>query len=121
MYLPKGVEQLYEEARNCISVNAFNSSILSCRKLLMNVAHSKGAEEGKKFIYYVDYLNTNHYIPPNSLAWVDHIRKKGNQATHEILNMTRDDAMELLDFTEILLRNVFEMPGKMKKYATTKS
>lgn len=115
-HLPEDIEALYNEARNCISVNAYNSSVLSCRKLLMNIAHSKGAKESKTFVSYVEFLNDNHYTPPESKSWVDHIRKKGNEATHEIPSKTRDDAVELLDFTEMLLKFVYEMPGKMAKH-----
>ncbi|KAB2337641.1 DUF4145 domain-containing protein [Cytobacillus depressus] len=115
-FLPKEIKEIYNEARNCISVHAYNSAALSCRKLLMNVAFSKGAKAGEKFAVYVDFLDNNHFIPPGGKGWVDHIRKKGNEATHEIPNLKREDALELLDFTEMLLRNVFEMPGKMAKY-----
>jgi hypothetical protein len=117
-YLPEGIERLYNEARKCISVSAYTSSVLSCRKLLMNVSVSKGAQPGKTFAYYVNFLEDNHYIPPNSKEWVDHIRKKGNEATHEIPEMSMEDAIELIEFTEMLLRFVYEMPGKMTKHKT---
>lgn len=115
-YLPKDIEQLYDEARKCISVNAPTSAVLSCRKLLMNVSVTKGAKAGEKFAFYVNFLEENHYIPPNSKEWVDHIRKKGNEATHEIPNLSQDDAIELIEFTEMLLRFVYELPGKMQKH-----
>lgn len=118
-FLPEEILELYNEARNCVSVNAFTASVLSCRKLLMNVAVTKGAQEDKSFAYYVKFLNENHFIPPGSNEWVDHIRNKGNEATHEIPNMGKEDAIELLDFTEMLLRVVYEMPGKMSKYRVT--
>lgn len=115
-YLPEDIEQLYNEARRCLSVNASTSTVLSCRKLLMNISVSKGAVEGKQFAYYVTFLEDNHYIPPGSREWVDHIRKKGNEATHEIPSIDYADAKELLQFTEMLLRFVYEMPGKMSKH-----
>lgn len=115
-HLTSEVEQLYEEARKCISIAAFTSSVLACRKLLMNVSVSKGAEAGKTFSEYVNFLESNHYMPPNSKGWIDHIRKKGNEATHEIPSINQEDAVELLEFTEMLLRFVYELPGKMQKY-----
>ncbi|MCE4052013.1 DUF4145 domain-containing protein [Bacillus sp. Au-Bac7] len=118
-HLPPDIESLYNEARNCISINAYNSAVLACRKLLMNIGHTKGAKAGERFIYYVDYLNDNHFIPPNGKEWVDHIRKKGNEATHEIPSMTRLDAIELIDFTEMLLRFVYELPGRMERHKRT--
>ncbi|MFE5430259.1 DUF4145 domain-containing protein [Peribacillus simplex] len=115
-HLPENIEQLYNEARKCLSVNASTSTVLSCRKLLMNISVTKGAEEGKSFAFYVSYLENNHFIPPGSKEWVDHIRKKGNEATHEIPSIDKADATELLEFTEMLLRFVYEMPGKMIKH-----
>lgn len=115
-YLPVDIEQLYEEARKCISFSAHTSAVLSCRKLLMNVSVTKGAEEGKSFAFYVNFLEENHFIPPDSKGWVDHIRKKGNEATHEIPSISQDDAVELMEFTEMLLRFVYELPGKMQKH-----
>jgi Domain of unknown function (DUF4145) len=46
----------------------------------------------------VEYLANNGYVPPNGKGWVDHIRKKGNEATHEIILMKREDALELMAF-----------------------
>lgn len=115
-YLPPNIEQLYNEARNCISVNAYTSAVLSCRKLLMNISVTKGAEGGKKFAYYVDFLEEHHYIPPGSREWVDMIRKKGNEATHEIPSISKEDAIEMIEFTTMLLRIVYELPGKMMKH-----
>jgi Domain of unknown function (DUF4145) len=115
-FLPENIEQLYNEARKCLTVNAFTSTVLSCRKLLMNISVSKGADSGKNFAYYVSFLEDNHFIPPNSRDWVDHIRKKGNEATHEIPSIGHEDAVELLEFTEMLLRFVYELPGRMAKH-----
>lgn len=115
-YLPNDIEILYNEAKSCISVNAFTSSVLSCRKILMNASVSKGAESGRSFAHYVTFLEENHYIPPDSREWVDHIRRKGNEATHEIPSIEKADAIELIEFTTMLLRFIYELPGKMKTY-----
>lgn len=82
----------------------------------MNIAVSKGSKEGGSFASYVQFLKDNNYIPPGSEAWVDHIRKKGNEANHELPDMQEDDAEELLKFTEMLLRFVYELPGHMEKH-----
>jgi hypothetical protein len=110
----KEVNDLYEEARRCMSVQAYTSAVLACRKLLMNIAVDKSAPAGKSFMEYVDYLATNNYIPPDGKEWVDHIREKGNEATHEILLMSREDAEALIEFTEMLLKFVYEFPAKVK-------
>ncbi len=113
--LPSEVEQLYEEARSCTSCNAYTAAVLCSRKLLMNVAVSKGAQEGLKFIDYVEFLSNKNYIPPDGKEWVDYIRNKGNEATHEIAIMTKEDAQQIIIFIEMLLRFVYEFPSYIKK------
>ncbi len=112
-HLPPELEQLYREARNCCSVAAFTASVLASRKMLMNIAVQQGAQPGLKFIEYVEYLAANGFIPPNGRAWVDHIRKKGNEATHEIALMAQPDAEELIGFTEMLLKFIYEFPSRV--------
>ena len=111
--LPPDVGALYGEARDCFSVGAFTASVLTCRKILMNVAVANGAKEGKAFVAYVEHLAAAGYVPPNGRGWIDHIRKRGNEANHEIHAMSRGDAEELLSFTEMLLKFVFEFPGRI--------
>ena len=113
LHVPKDLAQLYLEARNCCSVSAYTASVLASRKMLMNIAVQQGAKEGLKFIEYVEYLATNGFIPPNGKSWVDHIRKKGNEATHEIALMTQADSNELIVFTEMLLKFIFEFPNRV--------
>ena len=109
--VPIELDELYEEARRCAKENCFTATVLLCRKMLMNIAVAQGAKENLKFIEYVNFLADNGYVPPNGKRWVDHIRKKGNEATHEIQKMNRDDAKDLLFFTEMLLIFLYEFPS----------
>lgn len=110
-FIPEDLDALYEEARSCTSNSNYTAAVLVCRKILMHIGVEKGGEEGKSFIYYVNHLATNGYIPPNGSHWVDHIRKKGNEANHEIRIMIRDDARDLLIFIEMLLKFIYEFPN----------
>ncbi len=112
--VPQEVGALYAEARNCMTVNSFTSAVLTCRKLLMHIAVEKGAAQGKSFLEYVEYLSLKGYIPPDGKGWVDYIRTKGNEANHEIKIMSSADASDLITFSEMLLKFVYEFPGKMK-------
>jgi hypothetical protein len=107
------VSELYDEARACMSVRAYTSVALACRKLLMNTAVTKGAKENQSFTTYVDYLFNKGFIPPDAQPWVDHIRSTGNDATHEIPQIIEADASELIAMTETLLRLVYELPALM--------
>jgi len=111
----KAVKCLYEEARNCLQAGAYTAAVLVCRKILMNLGHSYGVKEGKSFVAYVNYLESNHYTPPNGKAWVDKIRQKGNEATHEIPQITYEDAIAILALVEMLLTFNFEGPAIAKE------
>jgi hypothetical protein len=37
-----------------LTVSAFTSAVLTCRKLLMHLAVEKGAQPGKSFLEYVE-------------------------------------------------------------------
>lgn len=111
--LPTEIDQLYNEARGCMAVPAYNAAVLLSRKILMHVAVEVGADPGKKFIEYVEYLADENFVPPNAKGWVDHIRDKGNEANHEIVLMSRAEAEGLLSFIEMLLKLVYEFPSKV--------
>jgi uncharacterized protein DUF4145 len=109
--LPSDVDSLYAEARSAIASRAHTAAVLAFRKLLMHLAVAEGAAEGLSFIQYVEYLDGKGFVPPKGKGWVDHIRTKGNEANHEIVLMTKDDAERLCTFTEMLLRFMYEFPN----------
>ncbi len=110
-HLPDDVKGMFKEARECCKVNSFTAAVLCCRKLLMHIAVSKGAESGKSFLDYVNYLADSGYVPPDGKGWVDHIRQKGNEANHEIVIMRQKDARDLITFSEMLLKMIYEFPA----------
>lgn len=97
-----------------MKVSAYTAAVMCCRKLLMNIAVARGAKEGLQFWQYVNYLSEQGFVPPNGKEWVDQIRKKGNEATHVIALMKREDAEDLITFSEMLLRFVFEFSGRLR-------
>lgn len=111
--LPADIGALYAEARRVYSVAGYTSAVLACRKVLMSIAVAQGAEEGEPFIAYVEYLANAGYVPPHGKGWVDHIRRRGNEANHEIALMSRDDAEELISFVEMLLKFIYEFPARV--------
>lgn len=108
-----GVHQLYNESRDCTGLGAHTAAVLICRKVLMNVAVHHGAQEGESFVDYISYLADAGFVPPNGKPWVDAIRSKGNKANHEIKIMTNKEAEQILRFTEMLLRFVYEFPSML--------
>ena len=103
---------LYNEIRNCIGCRAYTSAVLAARKLLMHISVNCGANEGENFVYYVNYLDENGYISKNCKKWVDIIRKKGNEANHEIQIFSESEAKQIIKFIEIMISVIYEMPSE---------
>lgn len=112
--LPSDISDLYYEIRKCTTIKAYTGIVLLCRKLLMNIAVKEGADEGKKFVEYVKYLLDN-FINYHNKPWIDHIRKKGNEATHEIPSVDKETALELIDLSEMVLKIIYEFPTRHTK------
>jgi hypothetical protein len=115
--VPADLLALYEEARRCTSHDAYTAAVLVLRKLLMNIAVANGADTGKRFVEYVEHLAANHFVPPNGKPWVDHIRKRGNEANHEIQLMTEQDAKDLVVFSQMLLTFIYDFPSRIPSAA----
>jgi|SRR5690606_21171851 len=113
--VPEELNNLYEEARTSTKEKCYTGAVLLCRKMLMNIAVEQGAKEGLRFVEYVNYLSDQGFVPPNGKKWVDHIRKKGNEATHEIALMQEQDAKDLIIFTEMLLMFLYEFPSMVNE------
>ena len=80
LHLPTPVATPYEEARSVMAANAPTSATLALRKLLMHVAVEKGTPTGNSFQDYVTFFEVQHLVPVGAKDWVDHIRKKSNEA-----------------------------------------
>ena len=90
-----------------MSANAPTAAGMCCRKILMNVAVGKEAKQGETFSYYVDYLIKNNHVPKNLAKWVEKIKDKGNDANHKIEILKEDDAKELIERVEMLLKMMY--------------
>ena len=106
--VPDTINSVYEEARKSLSSKSYTACELVCRKILMNVAVEKGSDEGKEFVFYIDFLAQSGYITPNMKPWVDIIRQNGNQANHQIETPNPERAENTLAFTTQLLKLVYE-------------
>lgn len=112
-HLPEDIARLYAEIRNATTTNSYTAAVLAARKLLMHIAVDQGADAGKKFITYVNYLAENGFTPPNARAWVDEIRNLGNEANHEIVIMDEQKAKTIIKFIEMLLKFNYEFPAEV--------
>lgn len=113
--LPKMVNQVYEEARNCIAAGANTAAVMILRKILMNLAVEEGAKEGDSFAHYVDYLCDNGFVHIRQREQAKKIQRLGNDANHKIESRTRADALDLLNLVQLILINNYEQADPVKE------
>lgn len=107
----KLISGMYDEARKAMSASAYSACIMCCRTLLAHIAVAEGADKGKRFVEYVDWLDKNGYIPKKGKGWVKTIKDRGNSAVHDIIIYEKDDAEKVMKFTEFLLKSNYEYPS----------
>lgn len=112
--VPADLDTFYGEVRKSTAAGAHTAAVLACRKILMHIAVDHGAKPGLNFIEYVEFLVNNGFVPPKGKGWVDHIRKKGNEANHEIVVMGPDASKDLLTFIEMLLIFLYDFPARIQ-------
>jgi hypothetical protein len=111
--LPAELATLYREARDAASSGAFTGAVMVCRTILASLAVQQGAPANQTFQQYVNYLAESGFVPPNGKGWVDFIRTRGNDAIHDIVIMSRDDAVAVIEFTGALLGFVYDFPSRI--------
>lgn len=116
---PPDVEHAWGEATGALSVGATTAAVMMCRKLLFHIAVEKGLPEkdGKdrapSFEACLMHLREVGIITPPLHDWVEHIRKIGNEANHDLAAIQPESATRVATFTRQLLVTTYEMPHKM--------
>ncbi len=111
--LPLGVEQIYKEMRDSYKHSSFTAVSLLGRKLIMHLAVDiAGAEEGKNFVSYIEYLKESGYIPPYGDKLLEYLKNIGNEKNHEIKIGTKEEATKIIKLVEVLLIFMYEFPSE---------
>lgn len=112
-HLPHEINELYGDICKSVSAGAYTAAVLASRKMLSYIAVEEGASGNCSFKQYVEYLDDEHVVPRSAKDWVDHIRDKGNEATHEIVMANEREAKTLATFIEQILYSVYEFPAML--------
>ena len=112
-HLPSKVETLYNELRDGFSVGAYTATVIAGRTLLAHIAVAEGADQHKKFEFYVDFLVDNFMSRNKSKPWVDKVRKLGNESTHDLVIATKEEAEASLTFLTFILKLIYEYPNSI--------
>jgi len=105
--VPQSIRRVYEQAVRCYGASSFDAAALMCRRTLEATCKELGAAKGS-LQAKLDFLAQNKTIDPRLNEWGHGIRAVGNEAAHETdAELSKEDARDVLDFTEAILMYVF--------------
>lgn len=107
---PTELSQLYDEAAKAYSAGAYTATTMVCRKLLMACACEKGADDGKTFVTYVDFITNNVLAYPAAKSSIDAIRAIGNEANHHVQFVNQSDATRAMKIVTYMLNTIYSLP-----------
>ena len=121
-HLPATIEAAFREAATCISVRCWNAagsmfrlSVDLATKDLLPPPGTPGIKtrERKVLAERIAWLIENGRIPRDLEDLSHSIREDGNDGTHDG-TLTKDDALDMHDFTRALLERFYTEPEKVK-------
>jgi hypothetical protein len=102
-----------------MSVAAHNAAIMLCRKLLLHLGIRAGlpakdkSNRSPSFERAIKHLVDEGCVRKMMQPWVDQIRKVGNEANHELPQVTSEQAEMVARFTQQLLMMTYEYPSAL--------
>jgi len=115
------VQNAYDEACVCFSTRCYVACELLCQKIIMHVAFELGAKKEELFEHCLDYLKDQDHTTPQMMPWIVKIKQYENDTTHRIQNPNKYRAENMLTFTSILLKIIYEIKYHVTKYVKEQS
>lgn len=112
-YLPEDVDQYYSDARRVLDAGVPDAAAVQLRRTLEAAAAHFDVRE-RNLVSSIKKLIEEGLVTRQFGAALDHIREVGNLGAHA--TDTRVDAItaqRVMNFTTLLLRNLFEVPGEL--------
>ena len=119
--IPISLRLAYAEARSCFRAKAYTATAIMCRKTLEGIA-----EENKitvrNLAAALKEMKEKGIIENRLYEWADTLRISGNEAAHGVnLQVSQQDAKDILEFTQALLEYVFTFQEKFEQFKKRQS
>lgn len=116
-HVPDGIAAYFIEASDNLKRAAYTSSGMMSRKVIdVSTKRQLGSDSGKyrDNRNRIDALANNGSITRDLQDWAHHVRIGGNDAAHEDDPFIKEEAEDLLNFTELYLTYVYSLPGRLR-------
>lgn len=114
-FVPEKIAATFIEASENLHRRKFETSQMLSRKALDLATKRLLPESQKRLKGRIDDLMKAGKITPEMGEWAHIIRDDGNSSVHDEDEVTREEAAELLAFTETFLMYAFTLPGMIAK------
>ena len=119
--VPKTIRAAFGEAIVCFKAKAYTASAIMCRKTLEGLCAEHKVEE-RNLSLSLKKLKETGVIEARLFEWAEELRTLGNEAAHDVSStISRQDAADILEFTEALAEYVFTYRDKFERFKKRKS
>jgi Domain of unknown function (DUF4145) len=118
--IPAELRRSFAEATRCQESGNYLATALMCRRTLEGMcAHHIG--KVRNLSAGLKELHKKRVIDDRLFEWASALREDGNLAAHDLsARMTKEDAEDLIDFSEALLDYVFVLRARFETYKDRK-
>lgn len=114
--IPEHIRKDLDEAKICLSVNAYRACAVMARRAIQSACIDKGADKNKKLEKQIEELAQNGIITKDLKEWADVVRWVGNDAAHpDTQDVTREDAEDILNLSEEFMHVIYVAPAIAKE------
>lgn len=112
---PQKITNPFREAIKCYRANAYEASVIMCRKGIEAICHEKGEKNGT-LINKLKNLKNKGILEDTFYKWSNELREIGNLGAHSHdSEISKQDAKDTLDFFEALILFLYHLVDKYNK------
>ncbi|WP_232829676.1 DUF4145 domain-containing protein [Rahnella sp. NRRL B-41462] len=113
---PERAAKFFIEAKENLHKGNFETSVMLCRKVLDIATREILGDESKKeqLSQRISMLHGKGLITEQMKEWAHIVRIDSNGAVHSDEEFTKDDAEEMIGFTEVFLIYSFTLPAMVE-------
>jgi len=111
--LPETITKSYMESQMAFNATAYELSVIGARKTLELICQHF-CQKHDTLKEMINSMLKEGIIIKSISDWANLLRLFGNKAAHENKEITKQEAKEIMDFTQLLIDFLFVIPAKIK-------
>lgn len=115
--VPEPIRKAFGEACDAFDLaEAYTASAIMCRKVLEGICDTHKAP-GRNLAARLESLYKSDQLDKRLYEWITELRIIGNEAAHDVnVQVSREDASDLLDFTEAAAEYIYTFKQKFDEF-----